>query len=105
MSTTTSSDFAGKWEKRWHPLRREWIVYAGHRNSRPWNFGLKTASTAAPEYDPNCYLCPRNSRVNGNENPDYKDVFIFDNDHPVVGLNAPLIDEQDSLLHNGLYKR
>ena len=31
----------GNWEKRWHPLRREWVVYAAHRNSRPWNFEKK----------------------------------------------------------------
>lgn len=105
MSTLNSSGFEGKWEKRWHPLRREWIVYAAHRNNRPWNFGLKTAAAKAETYDPGCYLCPRNSRVNGNVNPDYKDVFIFDNDHPVVGLNAPAVEGINSNLHNGLYQR
>ena len=49
----------GNWEKRWHPLRREWVVYAAHRNSRPWNFEKKESMITAPEYDPNCYLCPR----------------------------------------------
>ena len=34
-------DVVGKWEKRWHPLRMEWVVYAAHRNSRPWSFDTK----------------------------------------------------------------
>ena len=97
--------YKGQWEKRWHPLRREWVVYAAHRNYRPWNFDIKENKPVFPEYDPECYLCPGNTRVSGLVNPDYKDVFIFDNDHPVVGLHSPLIDESLALLHNGLYKR
>ncbi len=80
----------GRWEKRWHPLRQEWVVYAAHRNSRPWTTGTTDQDTnLAPAYDPSCYLCPTNLRIHGDHNPDYKGVYIFDNDHPVVGLNAP----------------
>jgi len=95
----------GNWEKRWHPLRREWVVYAAHRNSRPWNFEKKESTITAPEYDPNCYLCPGNKRVSGKKNPAYADVFIFENDHPVVGLNSPAIPEEFQSQHDGLYKR
>ena len=95
----------GNWEKRWHPLRREWVVYAAHRNSRPWNFEKKESTVTAPEYDPNCYLCPGNKRVSGKKNPGYADVFIFENDHPVVGLNSPAIPEEFQSQHDGLYKR
>ena len=95
----------GNWEKRWHPLRREWVVYAAHRNSRPWNFEKKESVISAPAYDPNCYLCPGNKRVSGKKNADYADVFIFENDHPVVGLNSPAIPEEFQILHDGLYKR
>ena len=95
----------GNWEKRWHPLRREWVVYAAHRNSRPWNFEKKESTVTAPEYDPNCYLCPGNKRVSGKKNPGYADVFIFENDHPVVGLNSPAIPEEFQHQHDGLYKR
>jgi UDPglucose--hexose-1-phosphate uridylyltransferase len=42
-----------------------------------------------PAYVPDCYLCPRNARVSGARNPDYRDVFVFDNDHPCVGPLAP----------------
>lgn len=94
-----------KWEKRWHPLREEWIVYAAHRNSRPWTTGTGESNTAAAaSYDPTCYLCPGNSRVHGDRNPPYKDVFIFDNDHPVVSIQAPFIDPKETAKGN-LYKR
>ena len=95
----------GNWEKRWHPLRREWVVYAAHRNSRPWNFEKKESIVQTPEYDPNCYLCPGNTRVSGIQNPGYADVFIFENDHPVVGLNSPGIPEKFKSQHEGLYKK
>ncbi len=92
----------GQWEKRWHPLRREWVVYAAHRNNRPWNFEIKNSSTTAPAFDPGCYLCPGNARISGKRNPDPYDVFIFENDHPVVGLQAPVIPEE---FQTGLYRK
>lgn len=85
-----NNQFEGKWERRWHPLRQEWVVYAAHRNSRPWTTGtVEPEKSKAPQYDPDCYLCPTNKRVHGEHNPDYQGVYIFDNDHPVVGLSAP----------------
>jgi UDPglucose--hexose-1-phosphate uridylyltransferase len=96
--------FENKWERRWHPLREEWVVYAAHRNTRPWT----TSESAITQknlisYDPNCYLCPGNSRIHGDINPQYEDVFIFDNDHPVVGLNAPEIPINQQNNDNGIY--
>ena len=95
----------GNWEKRWHPLRREWVVYAAHRNSRPWNFEKKEPGKPVPDYDPDCYLCPGNKRVNGIQNPAYVNVFVFENDHPVVGLDAPGIPNEFQNQHGGLYKK
>lgn len=89
---------AGKWEKRWHPLREEWIVYSAHRNSRPWQGADKIKPIGASLYDPTCYLCPGNKRINNDLNPNYSDVFIFENDHPVVGMNAP------DVISHGFYK-
>lgn len=79
------------WEERWHPLRREWVVVAAHRQSRPWN--SEAVTVAAPPLERHvagCYLCPRNPRVSGAVNDDYRGVFVFDNDHPCVGPAAPL---------------
>lgn len=93
----------GKWEKRWHPLRQEWVVYAAHRNSRPWNVEIRDNPIAGKAFDPGCYLCPGNTRISGRQNPQYTDVFIFENDHPVVGMHAPETLSVDT--HDGLYRK
>lgn len=78
------------WEQRWHPLRREWVVVSSHRNERPWH-GERVADAArrAEAYVADCYLCPGNARSSGHRNPRYSGVFVFDNDHPCVGPDAP----------------
>ncbi|MGY1631511.1 galactose-1-phosphate uridylyltransferase [Geodermatophilus sp. SYSU D01186] len=78
------------WEQRWHPLREEWVIVAAHRQGRPWQ-GQTTAAQhdRVPEYVADCYLCPRNTRVSGATNPDYRGVHVFDNDHPAIGPDAP----------------
>ena len=99
--------FENRWERRWHPLREEWVVYAAHRNSRPWT----TSESKIPQknthsYDPACYLCPGNLRIHGDKNPQYEDVYIFDNDHPVVGMNAPeIIENEKHNNNNRFYKK
>ena len=81
---------ASTWEQRWHPLREEWVVVAAHRQDRPWQGEHATLSTdAVPEHVEGCYFCPSNVRVSGARNPDYPSVFVFDNDHPCVGVDAP----------------
>src|SRR5439155_1559518 len=78
------------WEERWHPLREEWVIVAAHRQDRPWSGEtIKYESTMRPPYVEDCYLCPGNRRVSGKINPEYTGVFVFDNDHPCVGMNAP----------------
>jgi len=80
----------GIWEERWHPLREEWVIVAAHRQNRPWSGEMhENGEKNAPEYVEDCYLCPRNERVGGVHNDDYKSVFVFDNDLPSVGQNAP----------------
>lgn len=87
----SSENLTGQWEERWHPLREEWIIIAGHRQNRPWSGDVVEDSTSTiPTYDPTCYLCPGNMRVSGTQNPEYTDVFVFDNDHPCVGPLAPV---------------
>lgn len=82
------------WEERWHPLREEWVVIAAHRQDRPWSGStLKPEQTALPEYRPDCYLCPGNPRVSGRSNPNYEHIFVFDNDHPSVAMDAPLTEQ------------
>jgi UDPglucose--hexose-1-phosphate uridylyltransferase len=79
------------WEERWHPLRQEWVIVAAHRQNRPWSGStVGAAAPGLPRYVPDCYLCPGNLRVSGKQNADYAGVFVFDNDHPSVGPDAPL---------------
>lgn len=85
-----SSHVTGLWEERWHPLREEWVVVAAHRQNRPWSGATVGAQdTPAPDYAANCYLCPGNERVGGVANPYYEGVYVFNNDHPCVGPDAP----------------
>src|SRR5437660_11289634 len=78
------------WEERWHPLREEWVIVAAHRQDRPWNGEtVQHENGPRPPYVEDCYLCPGNERVSGAVNPQYDGIFVFDNDHPSVGLQAP----------------
>ena len=78
------------WEERWHPLREEWVIVAAHRQNRPWSGEtVEHAAEEAPAYVADCYLCPGNLRVSGRRNDDYTSTFVFDNDHPSVGPDAP----------------
>ena len=78
------------WEERWHPLREEWVIVAAHRQHRPWTGEtVESAPPPPPAHDPRCHLCPRNTRISGAQNPDYTGTFVFDNDHPCVGPDAP----------------
>jgi UDPglucose--hexose-1-phosphate uridylyltransferase len=81
---------SGVWEERWHPLREEWVIVAAHRQNRPWSGETVGPSEAEPpEYVGDCYLCPGNARVSGKRNPRYSGVYVFDNDLPCVGWDAP----------------
>jgi UDPglucose--hexose-1-phosphate uridylyltransferase len=85
-----ASSGVAAWEQRWHPLREEWVVVAAHRQDRPWHGERAVVSSVRPpEYVETCYFCPRNLRVSGARNPDYQSVYVFDNDHPCVGADAP----------------
>jgi UDPglucose--hexose-1-phosphate uridylyltransferase len=67
--------------RRFNSLNGSWVLVSPHRTERPWQGQVeKTAPTVQPEYDPNCYLCPGNSRAGGVRNPAYTSTFVFDND-------------------------
>lgn len=84
------SKIAGVWEERWHPLREEWVIVAAHRQNRPWSGEtVEREDASAPEYVADCYLCPGNARVSGARNEGYDGVYVFDNDLPCVGVDAP----------------
>jgi len=89
------------WEERWHPLREEWVIVAAHRQNRPWSGErVEHDESVLPVYLPDCYLCPGNTRVSGKRNAQYTSTFVFDNDHPCVGLDAP----QELTAVQGIYR-
>ena len=69
--------------RRYNPLTGEWLLVSPHRARRPWlGAQEKVPTTNLPAYDPKCYLCPGNARVNGDVNPPYEGVYVFPNDFP-----------------------
>lgn len=63
-------------ELRWHPLIKDWVMIASHRQDRPqmprdW-----------------CPFCPGSGKV-----PDHYEVYKYDNDFPVLSTDPPLPDE------------
>lgn len=42
------------------------------------------AEKSLPSYDPGCYLCPGNTRAQGDVNPTYDGTFTFVNDYSAV---------------------
>src|SRR6187431_805471 len=67
--------------RRYNPLINEWVLVSPHRSKRPWQ-GQNEAVTSdeLPAYDPTCYLCAGNVRINGEVNPAYENAFVFEND-------------------------
>ena len=67
--------------RRYNPLTGESVLVSPHRAKRPWQGQVEKSSLEnLPQYDPTCYLCPRNERAGGLTNPDYRSTFAFDND-------------------------
>ncbi len=76
--------------RRRNPLTGRHVIVSPHRAQRPW-LGQEdaVAPAALPSHDPDCYLCPGNSRAGGAQNPDYAGPWVFDNDFPALLDNAP----------------
>ena len=70
--------------RRFNPLTREWVVVSPHRTERPWQGHTDQPDEKSTPYDPNCYLCPGNTRAGGVRNPSYSQTFVFGNDFPAL---------------------
>lgn len=76
--------------RRWNPLLREWILVSPQRTQRPWQGQVEKSNLQRrPAYDPQCYLCPGNSRAGGHKNPKYDTTFVFDNDYAALLAKIP----------------
>ncbi|WP_075344073.1 UDP-glucose--hexose-1-phosphate uridylyltransferase [Tenacibaculum agarivorans] len=92
--------FNSKSHRRYNILTGEWILVSPHRTKRPWQG--KKDKPVVPEkvpYDPDCYLCPGNTRASGVTNPNYESTYSFTND-----FAALLEDQTHETYTDGLLK-
>jgi UDPglucose--hexose-1-phosphate uridylyltransferase len=67
--------------RRYNPLLDEWVLVSPHRTQRPWQGQTEAAPIEERlAYDPDCYLCPGNTRAGGAVNPHYHNTFVMSND-------------------------
>lgn len=85
--------------RRYNPLLDEYVLVSPHRLKRPWQGRTeRVAEDQRPEYDPECYLCPGNTRKTGDTNPDYETTFVFTNDFAALLPDVPDAPEPDNSL-------
>jgi UDPglucose--hexose-1-phosphate uridylyltransferase len=76
--------------RRLNALTNEWVLVSPHRATRPWQGEVAHIThTTEPEFDPDCYLCPGNTRAGGIRNPAYSGTFVFDNDFAALKPQVP----------------
>ena len=85
--------------KRLNILTGEWVLVSPHRAKRPWQGQNETvANEVRPAHNETCYLCAGNKRINGEINPNYKDVFVFTNDFAALQYKSPPFTVKDGLI-------
>jgi len=69
-----------------------------HRAKRPWQGQNEAISNdQRPKHDPSCFLCAGNTRINGEQNPEYEDVFVFTNDFAALQTTSPKFNVSEGL--------
>ncbi len=76
--------------RRFNPLTGQWILVSPHRAKRPWQGQSDEPDlTQLPSYDAECFLCPSNTRISGDKNPDYSGTYVFTNDFAALMKDTP----------------
>ena len=66
------------------------MLVSPNRTQRPWQGQTeKPIAPAALDYDPDCYLCPGNTRAGGARTDKYTGTYVFENDYAALKLDAP----------------
>ena len=86
--------------RRRNRLTGEWVLVSPHRTARPWQGQVEdVVPERRPPYDPECYLCPGNTRAGGAVTPPYTATYVFDNDYAALLPDTPpQRAERDGLL-------
>jgi len=85
--------------RRYNILTGDWIKVSPHRTKRPWQGKQESSgSNDRVSYDPECYLCPGNSRAGGKQNPNYSSTYSFVND-----FSALLPENDNTEIQDGLF--
>ncbi len=85
--------------RRYNPLLGEYVLVSPHRTQRPWQGKTEAIpQDERPSYDPDCYLCPGNTRKSGDVNPQYDSTFVFTNDFSALLPDTPLTSEAENPL-------
>jgi len=85
--------------RRYNPLTGTWVLVSPHRSKRPWQGQVeKSVHDERPHHDPSCYLCPGNTRANGEQNPAYQGTYAFTNDFSALLENVPTANDQNDEL-------
>ena len=86
--------------RRYDPLTDQWVLVSAGRTARPWQGSKERGARVdeRPSFDPDCYLCPGNTRVSGAQNPDYTSTYVFTNDFAALRPDAGEDRLEDGLL-------
>ncbi len=81
--------------RRYNPINQNRNLFNPQPPQTPWpGQQQKTHTPPNPPHDPACYLCPRNTRINGEINPDYAEPFVFTNDFSALLPDTPTFSDK-----------
>ena len=85
--------------RRFNPLTGQYVLVSLTEPSVLAGQVEKVSQAPSQAHDPDCFLCAGNKRVTGDQNPDYRDTFVFTNDFAALMQDTPAASgEQDPLL-------